>query len=91
MTIIASLRAWVARCAQTYTHMAPEVMRAVMPGSASYGNAADIFSFGIVISEALLIIYMNAMTVTHRYNRRWHKKRWGTGHQNMTTVDPRKA
>eukprot|EP00966_Prymnesium_polylepis_P036370 843994-Prymnesium_polylepis.2 len=53
----------------TYTHMAPEVraspnpgcapalepsvMRAVMPGAAAYDDAADIFSFGIVLTEAL--------------------------------------
>jgi serine/threonine protein kinase len=35
--------------AGTYTHMAPEVMN-----SGLYGTAADIFSFGICISEALM-------------------------------------
>ena len=38
----------------TYTHMAPEVMRSVMPGAAAYDESADIFSFGIVITEALV-------------------------------------
>ena len=37
----------------TYTHMAPEVMHAVMPGTAAYDESSDIFSFGIVISEAI--------------------------------------
>lgn len=33
---------------------APEVMKAVLPGTAAYDLSADIFSFGIVISEAIV-------------------------------------